>query len=63
MFVIDEDQTLQYAGAIDSIPTANPSDLSRAENYVAAALSSLRAGKPVVTKQTRPYGCAVKYGS
>jgi len=61
MLVIDGAQTLQYAGAIDSIPSANRSDISRADNYVSAVLASLRAGEPVVVKQRQPYGCAVKY--
>ncbi|RFB05894.1 redoxin domain-containing protein [Parvularcula marina] len=63
MFLIDEDQTLQYAGAIDSIPTANVNDIARAENFVMAAFRSLQNGQAVVTKQSQPYGCAVKYAS
>lgn len=63
MYVIDQGQVLQYAGAIDSIPSANPADIARADNYVSTAMNSLRAGQPVVTKQTQPYGCSVKYGS
>ncbi|WOI53951.1 redoxin domain-containing protein [Parvularcula sp. LCG005] len=63
MFVIDEAQTLQYAGAIDSIPSSNQADISRATNYVTAALNSLRSGEAVVTRQSQPYGCSVKYAS
>lgn len=63
MFVIDEAQTLQYAGAIDSIPSANQSDIANATNYVAEAMKSLGAGKAVAAKQTQPYGCSVKYGA
>lgn len=62
MFVIDEKQVLRYAGAIDSIRSADPADIARADNYVEAALNSLRAGKDVVTPKTHPYGCSVKYG-
>ncbi|MEM6648644.1 MAG: redoxin domain-containing protein [Pseudomonadota bacterium] len=62
MFVIDGDQTLRYAGAIDSIRSSDQADVARADNYVAKALQSLRSGKPIVTPQTRPYGCTVKYG-
>lgn len=63
MFVIDEAQTLQYAGAIDSIPSAKQADIARSDNYVRLALTSLRQGQPVVTKQSKPYGCSVKYAS
>lgn len=61
MFVIDELQIVKYAGAIDSVPTSNQNDIARAENYVELAMRSLRDGKAVVTKQTQPYGCSVKY--
>ena len=29
---------------------------------LAAALSELKAGKPVSVPASRPYGCSVKYG-
>lgn len=63
MFVIDEAGVTRYAGAIDSIPSARAADISRADNYVANAINSLRAGDAVVTKQSQPYGCSVKYKS
>ena len=63
MFLIDEEGVLQYAGAIDSIPSSDIDDIAHAENYVSAALTSLNKNQPVVTKQTRPYGCSVKYAS
>lgn len=61
MFVISEDGTLQYAGAIDSKSTANPDDVNDADNYVKMALDALFSGKEVITKSTKPYGCSVKY--
>ncbi len=63
MYVIDEARVLQYSGAIDSIPTSNQADIARADNYVSKALNSLRNGQGIVTKQSKPYGCSVKYGS
>lgn len=63
MFVIDADGLLRYSGAIDSIPAADVSDISRADNYVLDALSALSDGRSVITQQSRPYGCSVKYGS
>jgi peroxiredoxin len=61
MFVIDPQGVLRYAGAIDSIPTADRADVAKADNHVAAALESVLGGKPVETKVTQPYGCSVKY--
>lgn len=61
MYVISADGTLVYAGAIDSIPSSDPSDIARATNYVRAALDSLRQGRPVAVASSRPYGCAIKY--
>jgi peroxiredoxin len=61
MFVINEEGILVYAGAIDSIKSANKDDVAKAENYVKAALDSVLAGEPVATAQTTPYGCSIKY--
>jgi peroxiredoxin len=61
MFVIDPKGQLAYMGAIDSIRSANASDVAKAENYVTAALSAISSGKPVATPVTQPYGCSVKY--
>lgn len=57
-YVIAADGTLAYMGAIDddSSPTA-----AGKTNYAAKALDELLAGKPVSTKETKPYGCGVKY--
>jgi alkyl hydroperoxide reductase subunit AhpC len=61
MFVIDPNGVLLYDGAIDDHPTARPSDIEGARNYVAAALDEAMAGQPVTTPKTPPYGCTVKY--
>ena len=58
LYVIGRDGRLLYEGAIDD----NPSQTAPgAPTYLEAALADLRAGKPVATPQTRPYGCAVEY--
>jgi len=62
IFVIDAKGTLAYAGAIDDKPTADPADIKGAKNFVLAALSDVRSGKPVATATSKPYGCSVKYG-
>ena len=61
MYIVNPKGKLVYKGAIDSIPSANQSDIPKAVNYVKEALDSLLVGKKVKTAKTRPYGCSVKY--
>ncbi len=61
MFVIDGNGTLVYAGGIDSIRSGNPADIAKATNYVTAALTDLKARRPVRTQTSQPYGCGIKY--
>ncbi len=61
MFVIDPSGKVVYAGAIDDRRSANPADAKAAKNYVTAALTEAKAGKPVTVASTTPYGCSVKY--
>ena len=61
MFIIDEQQVLQYMGAIDSIRSARQSDIPKATNYVLAAYDALKSGAEVAETSTRAYGCTVKY--
>jgi hypothetical protein len=61
LYVIKGDGTLVYNGAIDSIRSTNKSDIAKATNYVAEALAAVKAGKPVPTATSQPYGCSVKY--
>lgn len=63
MYVIDGKGTLVYNGAIDSIPSSSVADIEKATNYVVEAIAAIKAGKPVETSTTRPYGCSVKYSS
>lgn len=63
MYLIDAAGTLVYAGAIDSIPTANPADIANASNHVKQALTEHGAGKPISLPSTRAYGCTVKYAT
>jgi len=63
MFIIDEDQTLVYQGAIDDNRSARKSTVKGAQNYVLAALDDLKAGTDVAISDTAPYGCSIKYGS
>jgi hypothetical protein len=61
LFVIAQDGTLVYQGAIDDQPNASLATTMSAHNFVKAALAALKAGKPVQTTTTQPYGCGVKY--
>ena len=61
MFVISPEGKVLYNGAIDDKRSANPADAKTAHNYVRAALTEAKAGKPVTVASTAPYGCSVKY--
>ena len=61
MYIINPAGQLVYMGGIDSITTADPADIPKAEQYVRVALQEQAAGKPIATPVTRPYGCSVKY--
>lgn len=63
MYIIDPKGQLRYAGAIDSIKSANPADIPKATNYVDAGFGELFAGSEVTDKSTVPYGCSIKYKS
>ncbi|MFZ5781958.1 MAG: thioredoxin family protein [Pseudomonadota bacterium] len=61
MYIIDANGVLVYKGGIDSIPSADVSDIPKAKQYVRVALDELAAGKPISDSSTRPYGCSLKY--
>jgi peroxiredoxin len=61
MYIVDAGGKLAYAGAIDSIPSAKPDDITKATNYVKQALDEIKAGKPVSKPTSTPYGCSIKY--
>lgn len=65
MFVIDAKGVLVYRGAIDNSPDGEGDSPTGGKlvNYVDEALTATAAGKPVSTKDTKAYGCSVKYGS
>lgn len=60
-YVINAEGTLVYKGAIDNNPTAKTADPANLRNHVLAALEDIKAGRPVATPSTKPYGCGVKY--
>lgn len=63
MYVINADGIVVYQGAIDDMKSADPADVVKAKNLVAAAIEETLAGKPVSTPKTEAYGCCIKYGN
>lgn len=63
MFVINAEGNVAYAGAIDSIKSADSADIEKADNYVMNALASLAKNEAVAVTSTEPYGCSVKYAN
>ena len=58
VYVIGRDGRLAYQGAVDDNPAA---ELPGGSSYVGEAVTALKAGRPVGTPETLPYGCAVEY--
>lgn len=58
LFVIDQQGTLAYAGALDNDPFGKE---ERKVNYVEQAVTALLNGSTVAAATTKPYGCSVKY--
>lgn len=63
MYVIDAKGILRYAGGIDSIPSAKPADIEKADPFFKTAMEAVVKGENVAQAVTRPYGCGVKYKS
>jgi peroxiredoxin len=63
MFIVDKAGKVAYMGGIDDRPYSDPESLKGAKPYVAMALADLKAGRPVATPVSQPYGCSVKYNS
>ena len=61
MYVIDKNGTLQYMGGMDSIATADVSDIARAEPYFKEAMLAVAKAVRRRIAVTKPYGCSVKY--
>lgn len=61
LFVIDKAGQLQYMGAIDDALSLPDRDVTKANNFVRAAMQQLLAGQKPNPSTTPPYGCSVKY--
>ena len=62
MIVVNQHGNIVYNGALDNAPMGRLQG-EKSVNYVDQAVSELLAGKDVSTKETRPYGCSVKYAN
>jgi peroxiredoxin len=62
MYVIDKEGVLRYQGAIDDDARDKKAKEERV-NYVSQAVQAVQKGEDVAKKETKPYGCSVKYGS
>lgn len=59
MYVIDDAGILVYQGALDDAPLGKKE--GKPTRYVIDALTDLAASRAVSAKETKPYGCSVKY--
>ncbi|MEE2788194.1 MAG: redoxin domain-containing protein [Myxococcota bacterium] len=60
MYVINAEGILVYRGALDST-RGGGYDRGDYTNYLANALSSVKAKKPIAEAETKAWGCSVKY--
>ena len=61
MYIINPRGRIVYDGAIDNSPLGKTPEGKELTNYVDKALGEMITGKMVSTKNTKPYGCSVKY--
>lgn len=61
MYVINQEGTLVYQGAIDDKPDTKAASIPDSKNYVALALDEVLAKRKVTQSKTQAYGCSVKY--
>ncbi len=59
-FIINPDGKLVYKGAFDNDPRGNMPETERV-NYVKQVVDDLLTNKEPSVKETKPYGCSVKY--
>jgi peroxiredoxin len=60
LYIVDKNGKIAYNGAIDDDPPGRKAKAERV-NFVAAGLTSAKAGKGLDPASTKPYGCSIKY--
>ncbi len=63
MYVIDTRGNIAYVGSVDNSPMGQVPEGQTKINYVDKVLGELLAGKDISIKETKPYGCTVKYAN
>jgi peroxiredoxin len=61
MYVIDAAGVLVYRGAIDDTSGGDVDQGQKVTNFVADAITDVKASQPVRTADTKAWGCTVKY--
>lgn len=61
IFIINEEGTLVYDGAIDSKKSINVEDIPKSINFIREVFDALSQNITIPNKVTVPYGCSVKY--
>ena len=61
MYIVSPQGRLVYAGAIDSIASAQVDDIKTATNHVRQGLNEALSGKAITLPSSRAYGCSIKY--
>ena len=61
MFIISPRGQIVYEGAIDNAPLGKTPGGKELVNHVDKALAALTAGRDIGMRETKPYGCSVKY--
>ena len=59
IFIVAGDGTLAYAGGLDNAPRGQVE--GELVNFAGASLDAMLAGGMPAAKETKPYGCSVKY--
>ncbi len=63
MYVLDTQHRVAYAGAIDDDNSRDGAKGAAARNWVDGVLEDLTSGREPTVRETRPYGCSVKYAA
>lgn len=61
MYVVDKKGVLVYQGGIDSIASTDVKDIKLATPFMDNALNAAVEGEEIKIKESKPYGCSVKY--